>query len=133
MFKIIAIDMINSPNTFKEGEWAVVPNTSARLWFQLQVDDSLGARRYIPAVGSTVAIEFQRARSLTASNPVQQTFSKNAIQNADDKSMFYIDLTTTDTQNIITGSVKVTFTESAKANVFIQNYFIVRKPTTPGN
>jgi hypothetical protein len=132
-FKIIAIDMINSPNTFKEGAWFTVPNTSTRLYFQLQVDDSLGARRYIPAVGSTVQIEFPRARSLTASSPIQQTITKNAIQIPDDKSMFYIDLTTVDTQGILSGTVKVTFTESAKANIFLQNYFVVRKPTTPGN
>jgi len=132
-FKIIAIDMINSPNTFKEGSWNTTPNTSTRLYFQLQVDDALGARRYIPAVGSTVQIEFPRARSLSASNPVQQTISKNSIQIPEDKSMFYIDLTTTDTQAIISGTVKITFTESSKANVFLQNYFIVRKPTVAGN
>lgn len=132
-FKIIAIDMINSPNTFKEGAWVTVPNTPTRLYFQLQVDDALGPRRYIPAVGSTVQIEFPRARSLTASNPVQQSITKNAIQITEDKSMFYIDLTTTDTQAIISGTVKVTFTESSKPNIFLQNYFVVRKSTVAGN
>jgi hypothetical protein len=132
-FKIIAIDMINSPNTFKEGAWTTTPNTSTRLYFQLQIDDALGARRYMPIPGSTVQIEFPRARSLSANNPVQQTITKNAIQIAEDKSMFYIDLTTADTQAIISGTVKVTFTESSKANIFLQNYFVVRKPTTPGN
>jgi len=133
MFKIVAIDMIDIPNDFKEGSWSVTPSVGTKLYFQLQVEDSLGARRYIPAPGSTVMVEFPRARSLTASNPVQQTISKSAIQLPDDKSLFYLNLTTTDTQGIISGTVKVTFTESGQQNIFLQNYFITRKPTIAGN
>jgi len=133
MFKIVAIDMIDIPNDFKEGSWSITPSVATKLYFQLQVEDSLGARRYIPASGSTILVEFPRARSLTASNPVQQTISKSAIQLPDDKSLFYLNLTTTDTQNIISGTVKVTFTESGQQNIFLQNYFITRKPTIAGN
>ena len=133
MFKIVAIDMIDSPNAFKESSWSITPGTSTRLYFQLQIEDGLGSRRYIPATGSTVVIEFPRARSLTASNPVQQTISKSSIQIAEDKSMFYINLTTSDTQSIISGTVKVIFTESGQQNIFLQNYFVTRKPTTAGN
>jgi hypothetical protein len=132
-FKLVAIDMIDSPNYFKESSWTTTPGNSVRLYCQLQIEDSLSARRYMPAAGSTVKVDFLRARSLSAINPVSQTIQKTAIQISEDKSLFYIDLTTTDTQNIISGTVKVTFTESGTVNVFLQNYFVVRKSIIPGN
>lgn len=132
-FKIVAIDMIDSPNYFKEGKWETTPGNSTRLYFQLQIEDSLGARRYLPATGSTVRVDFLRARSLSATNPVSQTVQKNAIQIVEDKSLFYVDLTTADAQNIVSGTVRVTFVESGVTSVILQNYFVTRKPITAGN
>lgn len=132
-FQIIAIDMIDSPNYFKETAWQTTPGNPIRLYFQLQVKDSLGERRYMPASGSTVKVDFQRARSLSALNPTSQTVQKSAVQIPEDKSIFYVDLTSADTQAIITGTVKVTFVESGVTSIFLQNYFVTRKPVAAGN
>lgn len=132
-FEIVAIDMIDSPNIFQESKWETTPSIASRLYFQLRIKDSLGSRRYIPATGSSVKIDFQRARSLSPLNPVVQTIQKTAVSLPEDRSMFYIDLTSTDTQAIISGTVKVTFVESGVTTIFIHNYFVTRKPVGPGN
>jgi hypothetical protein len=132
-FQAKAIDMVDSPNFFKESLWETTPGNSTRLYFQLQIVDAMGERRYIPASGATMKAEFQRARSLSAMNPVSQSIQKNAIAIPEDKSMFYIDLNTADTQAIISGTVRFTLVESGVTTVFVQNYFVTRKPVTAGN
>jgi hypothetical protein len=133
-FKIVALDMVTPPNYYKEAtQWEMTAGNASRFWFQLQIEDSLGTRRYIPLAGSTVKLEFTRIRTFDPLAPVSQTIQKNTIQNADDRSLFYTDISATDSQNILSGSVKVTLTEGGISNSFIQNYFVNRKSCVPGN
>ena len=132
MLQVVAIDMINTPNFFKQAvEWQVTSGNTASLWFQLQTVDSIGTRRYIPSAGALVKVEFMRARS-TAVGQAAQTFQKTAAQDANDKSMFRIDLSAADTQNLISGTVKFLITEGANTTTVQQPYFIKKTLTGPG-
>jgi len=132
MLQVVAIDMINTPNFFKQAtEWQVTSGNTASLWFQLQTVDSLGIRRYIPATGAIVRVEFMRARS-TAVGQSAQTFQKTAAQDASDRSMFRIDVTAADTQSLISGTVKFLITEGANTSTAQQPYFIKKILTGPG-
>lgn len=137
MFKIVALDMITVPNYFKTlTSWDFIAGNTARLWFELQIADSLGERRYIPAAGSQVKIEFPRARTQSIQNtppPSQQTITKIAAQDVSDKSFFYVDLLSTETPIILGGTVKVYLTESGVTSTFVQNYFVNRKSCVSGN
>jgi hypothetical protein len=126
MLKAQPIEMITAPNFFKLiPEWSIIGGNSASIWFQLQVVDSLGTRRWLPATGALMKLEFMRARS-TAVGQATQTFQKTAAQDASDKSLFRVDLSAQDSQMIISGSVKFLLTEGANTTSF-QEAFILKR------
>jgi hypothetical protein len=132
MLKSQPIEMITSPNFFKIiPEWNIIGGNSSSIWFQLQVVDSLGTRRWLPATGAVMKLEFMRARS-TAVGQTTQTFQKTAAQDAADKSMFRVDLSAADTQMIISGSVKFLLTEGAATTTFQESFILKRTLTGAG-
>ena len=131
--KVAPIDMVSSPNTFYQvQQWSITGGNSSVLWFQLQISDSLGVRRYMPQSGATVQVQFPRARSLD-SLQVSQTVAKAGTFDSNDRSLWKVTLTETDTQSIISGTVKFVLTEGSSSQTIVQNYFISRSLTGAGH
>ena len=136
------IEMISAPNFFsvlKDNRWLVTDPNAQTLWFQLEIIDSLGQRRYVPSVGSTLSVIFQRADEFSTDGSSRgrlqnqvRTVTKVATANVSDASLFSIALTTTDITGIVSGSVKFTFTEAAVPTTWVQNFFIRKSLTAPG-
>jgi hypothetical protein len=144
-YKIIPLEMISAPNYFSalpNNRWTVTGGNPATLWFQLQISDNLGDRRYIPAVGATLEVTFQRSDSVSmgfnTSYPTQlsttpQSIIKPATFNASDRSLGSFVLTPVDASNIVSGSLLFKFTESGVVNQWVQNWSIYKKLVTPGS
>ena len=139
MLTAAPIQMISAPNFFSQlVEWQIIGGNSANIWFQLQVSDAIGTRRWIPAPGASVSVEFLRARTLQVQGgvssipPTSQTFTKPATQLPDDRSMWSVNLLPADTSKIVSGSVVFVITEGANVTTFIVPYMIKRTLTSPG-
>lgn len=131
--KVSAVNMVSEPNYFfLQPNWSIVGGNATTLWLQLQISDELGTRRYVPQAGATLQVQFPRARS-TSNLEVSQTISKAGAVNTDDRSLWKITLTSSDTQGIISGTVKFTLTEGSSSQTFVQNYFIKRTLTGAGH
>jgi hypothetical protein len=136
------IEMISAPNFFselKDNRWMVTDPNAQTLWFQLEIIDNLGQRRYIPAGGSTMSVVFQRADEFSTDNSTRgrlqnqvRTVTKAATANVSDASLFSISLTTADITGIVSGTVKFTLTEAAVPTTWVQNFFIRKSLTAPG-
>lgn len=126
MLFVKPIEMISSPNFFSEAiEWSVVASSTGSFWFQIKVKDNLSIRRWIPAAGASIKVEFMRARSVAINQP-SQTFSKTAVQDLQDKSLWRVDLTQQDTSLLISGTVRFILTEGSVVNVITQPYFVTK-------
>jgi len=134
--------MITAPNFYSElpdDRWEIIDPNTQTLWLQLNVDDSLGLRRYVPASGSSISVIFQRADAFALSgvklNRLQsetRTITKTATANADDRSLWSISMTAQDVSGVVSGTVKFSITESAVTQVWLQNYFVKKNLTDPG-
>lgn len=133
--------MVSPPNHYaplKNGRWELISANPTTLWFQLVISDSLGERRYIPNVSSSVELTFMRADSVTSNInfPYQlsvnsQNVVKTAIKNGSDSSLYSVVLTSADVSSIVSGSILVKLTEASVANSFMQNWAVIRKLTGP--
>lgn len=140
MFKVIPLDVISAPNHFTplpNNRWEVINPNAQTLWFQLQIVDSLGARRYMPAAGSTLQVVFQRSDLIANDNlnrltNTSRNVTKTATANADDRSLYSIAMTTQDIQNIVSGSTKYTLTEGATTTTWVFDWSIMKTLTDPG-
>lgn len=112
-------------------QWDIADGTATTISFILTKSDSLGERRYIPAAGSTVQLSFLRARSAN-SNSQALTITKTGIAKADDRSMYDVALTAADTENIISGGVKLVINESGSATSVNVPYVIKKSYADPG-
>ena len=136
------IQIISAPNYYKpikDNRWELINPNQQTLSFQLSISDELGFRRFIPASGSSITVEFQRADSFQVnvlSNSRLQsetrTVSKSATVNSDDRSLWSISLTTADVQGVVSGTVKFTLTQSGVATTWVQNYFLKKNLTNAG-
>lgn len=138
-FKAVPIDMITAPNYFaplSESRWTIIDPNAVTLWFQLQIEDSLGTRRYMVASGATMTVAFQRADSFTLSQnalaQAAQGLSLPATANANDRSLFSLALTSQSVQTIVSGTVKFTLVESGVTTAWTQNHFLSKKLTAQG-
>lgn len=131
-FKVVPINMITSPNDYgnlPNGQWVILSNAAATLWFQLNKVDIIGERRYIPQAGSTMQVIFPRAD--TYSQPAtgnitvtQNTITKTASPLVQDNSIFSFAITGQDASNIVSGSVKFNLTIAGVSYNWIQNYVV---------
>lgn len=147
-FRVTPLDMISAPNYFaylRDYQWNVVGNNPVTLWFQFQITDSLGTRRYSVASPGTLALTFLRADSVGVSpsappvtfstqTPVSQTQSiyKVATPYVSDRSLFSISLSAQETATITSGTVQVTLTEGSQPITFNQNYLVKKTIAAPG-
>lgn len=142
MFSAIPIDMISEPNVFAplpNSEWVLTNPNAQSLWFTLSKSDTLSTRRYIPTAGSSLVVIFQRRDDVQINGirrnrleSTSQSVTKTAVVSTDDKSMYKIDLTTTDVQTILSGTVKFTLTEDSADNTWVQNWAIRKNLTDAG-
>lgn len=126
--------MVSSPNFFvvRDQHWVLTGGNSDTLWGQLIINDDLGQRRYLPQGASVLKVVFMRARA-TQVGGTDQTITKTAILLPEDKSLFRIDLSAQDSNQIISGTVKFELTESGKTTTWNQHYFMVRNLTSQGS
>lgn len=113
------------------GEWNIADGTATTISFILTKTDSLGERRYVPATGSTVQLSFLRARAAT-SNSTALTITKTGIAKSEDRSMYDVALTAADTENIISGGVKLTINEGGSTTSVNVPYVIKKSYADPG-
>lgn len=140
---LLPLDMALAPNFWaptQDGVWTIVSPNATTLWGLLQVVDSMGVRRYLPAAGSTLQVTFLRA-DLIASN---QGLLSNTAQSINktgapfsgggvaDGSLFSFALSTTDVQNILGGTAQFALTEGANTTTWMQNFAIRKQQTDPG-
>lgn len=140
MLTAAPIQLINSPNFFSQlVQWEIVGGNSASLCFQIQINDNLPTRRWMPALGASIAVKFMRARQAlqlgTLNNPgnvpnpalpLDQSVTKTAVQDPNDRSLWTIALSATDTQAITSGTVQFTITEGSNTTTFQVPYMIKR-------
>lgn len=138
-FKSIPLEMITAPNYFAalaDGRWTVTSPNAVTLWFQLNIEDALGSRRYMTAVGATLTVTFQRADQFTSSGGVlsqaAQSVVLSAVPHANDRSLFSMALTTQNVQLLVSGAVKYRLVEGANDTTWLQDYGIQKKLTNPG-
>jgi len=140
-FKAVPIDMISEPNTFSvlpDDRWVIEGSNAKDLWFQLNVVDSLGERRYLVPSGSTLEVIFQRADLIESQGARRflsnetRTVTKNAVAHADDASLFKVSLTSSDVSNIVSGTVKFVLTEPSATYEWLMNWALLKKSTDPG-
>lgn len=137
-YKIVPLDMIDAPNDFgvlPDTQWPIVGNNPLVLWFQFRKVDMLGERRYLVAGGGSVQLAFLRAdtpgqpanlQTNSMFTPVSQvqTVTVVAVPYAGDQSLYSINLTSQQTQLIISGTVQVSLTEAGVTTVWNQNYLV---------
>lgn len=136
-FVIQPVDVINAPNSFSvlpDNRWVTSGANAVTLWGILQIQDSLGTRRYIPASGATLQAVFMRkdALNLTQTYPLQvssttQNVTVNAVLNNSDRSLFSLVLTAQNAADVISGSVKFSLTESAITTTWVQDWLLQKK------
>lgn len=138
-FKAVPLDMINEINYFSEMDsWEIIGNNAIDLWFQLRIVDGLGERRYMTADSDTLTAVFQRADRIESLGTrriltnTSQSVSKTATVHADDASLFKIELTSQDVQNIVSGTIKFTFEETSKTSEWLMNWAVSKQLTEPG-
>ena len=139
-FKAVPLNMIQAPNYYKElkdNRWSITAPNAQSFWLQLNLTDELGQRRYIPSAGSSLQVEFQRSGefSLQSNRKMMvdtRTIIKNASVNADDKSLWSFNLSESEIQGVVSGTVKFTLIESGANKVWVQNYFLKKDSTEAG-
>lgn len=138
-YQLLALDMFQAPNNYAPtpgGTFNLTEPNAQTLWFQLQVSDSLGVRRFIPPNGTSLTLEFQRANKFVGTNRAPQesaqTVLKTATPNTDDRSLFSVALTTQDVTQIRSGTLKVNITTAGVTTSFVDNFAVRKKLTDPG-
>lgn len=136
-FQVKPIDLITAPNFFSysaDNQWVVTHGSACTLAGQLWISDALGLRRYILPTTATLKVSFVRADSPQSAS-VAQTIVKTVSVNAQDRSLFTFNLTTTDTQAIISGSVIFEITDSGVGGMsaqWVKNYGLKKLMVGPG-
>jgi hypothetical protein len=135
-FKAQPIDVISLPNIYAPLSLWTVTNTNAQtLYFQLQMVDSLGTRRYISPSGSVLTATFRRMDLITGGasnigggqiNQQNRDVIKTAVFDVNDRSICSIPMTSQDMAGIVSGGVLFTLTSGATASKWIQDW-LVRK------
>jgi len=136
-FKIQPIEIIQAPNYYSilpDNQWILYDESSASLSFMLKIEDSLGERPYLVSNSDTLTSEFPRSDSLAIQSGTRGTISatsrsvtKTCNMDTDNKSLFTMNLSSTDISNIISGSVKFTLQYGSTTRTWLENYIIIKK------
>lgn len=142
-FNIVPLDMALAPNIWaptRDGAWTLTGPNAQTIWGLLEIIDALGPRRYLPATGSSLTVQFLRA-DLIASNQgllgnTPQSVTKPGIpfsgSGVTDGSLFSFVLSSTDVTAILGGTAQFTLTEGASVTTWMQNFAIRKLQTDPG-
>ena len=136
-FNIIPVEIIQSPNYYSvlpDKNWVLYDESSTSLSFILNISDSLGDRPYIIANTDTLSVEFPRA-DLLSIQPVtrgtldatSRSVNKTCIVDSLNKSLFTIQLTSSDIQNIMSGSALFTLKYGQVTRTWTENYILIKK------
>ena len=141
-FKVVPVDMITAPNYYSalpNGRWEITSPNAQSMWFQLYIVDGMGSRPYVPAIGSSMSVTFQRADLISLTNTPPPTLintpksvTKAAIIDSNNRSLMKIDMTTQNIQDIVSGTTKFVLTEGAVSTTFLANWSVYKKLTDPG-
>lgn len=113
--------------------WTVSHNSPTSIAFMLLITDGMGTRRFIAPAGSSVKLSFVKSRApVVGSNA--QLIAKTSVQLAptEDRSLFKVDLTSTDTATLITGGMILSVTISGVEYVSNIPNVIVKNMNQPG-
>lgn len=138
-FKVVPLYMVQAPNFYSElnGTWEITSPNQQTLWFQLNIVDALGQRRYISAAGATFTALFRRMDLITSEfgklNQQSQNVTKTISFNASDRSLCSIVLTQQDIQNIVSGGVTFTLIESGTTTQWIEQWIIKKNIVASGH
>jgi hypothetical protein len=101
----------------------IAQGETTTIFFQLLDKDQKGLR-YVPATGATVLVEIPRFSEAfaTASNQRQQIDysvrrAATAAFPSDDRSIWKLPLTATDTANMMSSNIRVTVTEGSEVKI----------------
>jgi len=139
--KAVPIEMLSAPNFYSalpNGRWEITSPNAQDLWFQLWVVDSMGSRPYVPAIGSSMSVTFQRSDLIALQGvPSQLTNSsqsvvKTAMIDSNNRSLMKLVMTSQNIQDIVSGTTKFTLTEGAVTTTFLANWSVFKKLTNPG-
>lgn len=132
--KMIPINMVNSPNFWaptKETYWVVVAGQAADLWGELVSVDALPLRPYVPAIGATLSVLFQRG-DLGTIQPQNLSVTKMAVLEPNLRALFKVVLIAAEATNVTSGTIVFTLTEGAVVNKWSQNWSCKKLNTSPG-
>lgn len=116
--------------------WNIQHGSTTTLYFLVTAEDSAGIRRYIPPVGTTVALNFMRQRSvnqITPGNTMAQTVNKIATMvDPRDSSLYQIQLSSAETSTIISGGVQLVLTNSGSTESYMIPYMVKKIMSSAG-
>lgn len=135
LLKLIPVNVISAPNFWsatKESFWTVTANQPNDLWGLLTIVDSLGSRAYVPALGSTLQILFQRGDYIGSITNQNLSVTKTAAMDTNNRALMKIGLIAQEATNIISGTAVFTLTEGAVVQKWTQNWAIKKINTSAG-
>jgi hypothetical protein len=123
---IAGLQMISAPNSYNYiKNWTVQGSNGVRLWFRLTNAIATCPQPLFPPLASTVKVIFPRARTIALGQPqVSQTVELLATQDMLDKSLFYIDLTSTNAGLVTSGTVQFKFIDGLTEQLVVKNFFM---------
>lgn len=122
------IEVVSLPNYFSELRKWEIPNTQpAILYSRLMIEDSLGSRRYIPAIGSTIKIRFMRSRTINIGLQSQsdaQTFEVVGFFDGSDRSIVGFSLDSSQVGKIYPSTVQLILRENNVDKILQKNFVL---------
>ena len=116
--------------------WQIQNGSTTSIYFIITAEDGAGVRRYIPPIGTVVALNFMRQRSvnqITPGSTLAQTVNKIAtIVDPRDSSLYQIQLSSADTSTIISGGVQLVLTHNGAVESYMIPYMIKKIMSSAG-
>jgi hypothetical protein len=120
---------VASVNNFDQGDSAFVRvSNPASIYLRLWQTDK--AQRYIPAAGASLQVLFLRGTSVSATPTSQTVQIVASAPYTDDRSIWKVDLTSTQVDQIVSGGMQLSLTESAVTTTYFVKDVIVKVPVT---
>lgn len=132
-FSLLPIDFIDINNFSPINAWNILSGAPVTLYFVLTITDAFGTRRYIPQAGTTVKIAITRARPVGVGS-LATNIIKTAVQIAptDDKSLYSVDLTASDSSLFVTGGVQLIMSRLGIDKIYPVPYVIKKINNSAG-
>jgi len=135
ILQVVPINMISVPNFWsisKDKFWQVTGGQAVDLWGMLTVVDSLGTRPYVPALGSSLQMLFQRGDYIGTVNNLNLSVTKTGAMDSNFRALVKFSLVAQEATNVTSGTVVFTLTEGVVVNKWGQNWGLKKLNTTAG-